>query len=386
MGVLAPELQTQSAGPISRAFRISLLAIPLSTLIGVSVAYLNTVGRFAYPGLSVLLFNTVLCIYLFSSTLSSFGLIGFAAALVVANLFRLGLQVSGMREMFRWPKEAFAPIDRGFLRVFLFGVASYALVVAVGVIFRTIHAHGGDGLLSAFNYAIKLFELPTALMVAPVATVFLPLLSAEAQLASDSFEQKFLAACGAAWALSTSAALLGHQFMAFLVARIYGYGSMTAAGQADVAAVAKIMMFGLPAFALFQMGSVALNAKGLTHRVFWATSFGLGTGIAIARLAQYLDVPNHAALGFAAFQWAAAFAVLSSLDLTQGLKKTLARTALTSAGQAALVVLPIAAAAKYFISDSNVLLGAALLVATGLTALISLTYIRPLKAIRVPTD
>ena len=48
-------------------FKLSMVALPVAALIGVSASYLNASGRFAIPGVSVLVFNGIVW-YLLSAT------------------------------------------------------------------------------------------------------------------------------------------------------------------------------------------------------------------------------------------------------------------------------------------------------------------------------
>jgi putative peptidoglycan lipid II flippase len=357
----------------------------MAALIGVSVSYLNTVGKFSYAGLSVLIFNITLCGFLIVPDFAKWGVFGFGVAMIVANLLRLAFQLGAMKEVILTPLRYIEPVSLKFIRVFLYGIASYALVVGAAVVFRTIHASGGDGELSAFNYANKLFELPAALLVAPVATVFLPLLADNTQMGANEFEGKFLAACGAAWALSFSSGVLGHQFMELLVGLIYGYGSMSVAGLESIASVAKIMVLALPAYALFQICSVALNAKMQTLRVFISTVFALMVGLGAAYFLSVFSVENPAAYGFVSFLWSAAIMTLFCLQLRSQALANLARKLGGALVMISLVVLIPVALIDAFDDSSKLLSGLGFLVAACLCGLVSLRHIRPLRSIQIST-
>lgn len=381
----APELDITSENGIVSGFRVSLIAFPMAALIGVSISYLNTVGKFSYAGLSVLIFNITLCGFLIVPDFAKWGVLGFGVAIIAANLFRLTFQLGAMREIILTPLRYVEPVSLEFIRVFLYGIASYALVVGAAVVFRTIHASGGDGELAAFNYANKLFELPAALLVAPVATVFLPLLADNTQMGANEFEEKILAACGAAWALSFSSGVLGHQFMELIVGLIYGYGSMSDTGLESIASVAKIMVLALPAYALFQICSVALNAKMQTLRVFISTVFALMVGLGAAYFLSVFSVGNPAAYGFVSFLWSAAIMTLFCLQLRSQALANLARKLGGALVMISLVVLIPVALIDAFDDSSKLLSGLGFLVAACLCGLVSLRHIRPLRSIQIST-
>jgi len=385
IGAFAPALDITSENGIVSSFRVSLIAFPMAALIGVSVSYLNTVGKFSYAGLSVLIFNITLCTFLVIPGFSNWGVFGFGVAMIFANFLRLSFQLGAMREVLFTPLKHVELVPPNFIRLFLYGIASYALVVGAAVVFRTIHASGGDGELSAFNYANKLFELPAALLVAPVATVFLPLLADNAQMEAGEFERKFLAACGAAWALSLSSGLLGHQFIELLVGLIYGHGSMSNAGLESIASVAKIMVLALPAYALFQMCSVALNARMQTLRVFLSTVFALIAGLSVVYVLSAFSVENLAAYGFVSFLWSAAIMTLFSLQLRFQALADLGRQLGGSLVMISLVVLIPVALIEAFDESSKLLSGLGFLVTACLCGLVSLRHLRPLRSIQIST-
>lgn len=383
--VFAPKLDVSAENGVVSGFRVGLIALPLSALIGVSIAYLNTVGKFSYSVLGVLVFNVTLCGFLVVPAFSEVGLFGFGVAIVVANVLRFIFQLNYMREIVLAPFRVIEPVGLGFVRLFLFGIASYALVIGVALVFRTIHAYGGDGQLASFSYAKKLFDLPSALVIAPVATIFLPLLSSEILTDPDGFERKLLVACTASWVLSFSSGLLGFQFIDFIISSIYGYGTMSTSGLASISSVAKVLVLALPAYAIFQICSVALNARLQTLRVFLSTLVSLVVGLTANYVMSIFSVENLAAYGFVIFLWCAALLTLSCLQLRpEALVDLVGRLGL-SALKVSLVVLPIGMLATPAEGVSNWVPGAGFLLATCLCGLVSLSHIRPLRSIQIST-
>ena len=75
-------------------FKLSMVALPVAALIGVSASYLNASGRFAIPGVSVLVFNGIVCIYFLQPFINLGNLVYFGAVVILASLFRLLFQLS----------------------------------------------------------------------------------------------------------------------------------------------------------------------------------------------------------------------------------------------------------------------------------------------------
>jgi peptidoglycan biosynthesis protein MviN/MurJ (putative lipid II flippase) len=140
-------------------FNLSMMALPVAALIGVSASYLNASGRFAVPGISVLVFNGTICIYLLLPFINPRNLIFFGAVVVLASVFRLLFQLSFMPETLRIYRGSSISWPEHFIRRFTIGTIGFSVMVGSIIIFRSLHALNGEGEIAAFNYAHKLFEL-----------------------------------------------------------------------------------------------------------------------------------------------------------------------------------------------------------------------------------
>lgn len=308
MGVIAPSLVAGALPDLPLAFRLSLIALPMVAVIGVAAAYLNSVGRFAVPNLSVLLFNTTLCCYLLAQNGIAPGLAGFALAILAASVLRLGLHLAFMGPVFRRQgpsADGAVPcgLDAGYARRFAMGVLGLGVTVTAPVVFRTLYAATGEGNLTLFSFALKLFELPSAILIAPVVIVMIPKLAAlAAPGARAEFDEALMTALVAGMALSVAAACVAAIFAAPIAAAIYGYGAMGAADVARVAELGVILMLGLPFLLVVQLGAAALSARGEVRQLAtWALAC-LGVTATAVALAQGLgqDMARARDLSFAA--------------------------------------------------------------------------------------
>lgn len=288
-------------------FNLSLMALPVAALIGVSASYLNTVGRFTIPSLSVLVFNGAICIYLALPFVDPVQLIGFAAVVVLAAVLRLLFQLRAMPEAMRAPQGIPPSWPPGLMRKFVVGTLGFSVIVGAAIVFRSLHALNGEGYMAAFNYAQKLFELPAALLIAPVVIVLLPTLSGLDPTDTDTFEDYARKGMLAGLTLACVAAAAGGLFMPTIVRIIYEHGAMTPEESARITQTARVLVAALPLYALLQLSATALNVQGRPTLMMINSFVGLGVGVAFYGALVALGWgKNAAAAGFVMFHVAAA--------------------------------------------------------------------------------
>lgn len=322
MAIVAPSLEEGALPELPLAFRLSLIALPMVAVIGVAAAYLNSVGRFAVPNLSVLLFNLTLCAYLLAPGGLTLGLVGFAIAILAASLLRLGLHLIFMAPVFR--RVAPSPASKtsqlvgsGFAKRFALGVLGLGVTVAAPVVFRTLYAATGEGNLALFSFALKLFELPSAILIAPVVIVMIPKLAALAVPEERAtFDEALVTSLLAVLALATAAACVAFIFANPIASAIYGYGAMGAEDVALVAELGVLLMLGLPFLAVVQIGAAALSARGqVAQMVVWALVCLAMTTAVVAVLQAVADDAGlpFAAIGLVAYNGSLAGCYLACL-------------------------------------------------------------------------
>jgi putative peptidoglycan lipid II flippase len=173
LGLLAPGLSEGVRAANIPSFLVMLLALPLSALSGVVVAFLNAHGRFAVGAGGTLFFNgmVIVCV-----ALAGKGSIAFAIAVGVAVGALLRLTVQGVDA---WPVFgrvglANAPRMAGLLKQFAGTFSFVTVLVALSPISRAISSFHDAGALSLFNYASKLVDLPMGVLIGAIGTVLLP--------------------------------------------------------------------------------------------------------------------------------------------------------------------------------------------------------------------
>lgn len=299
IGLLAPELHPATQPSYLTAFRLSLIALPLVALVGIAAGYLNSIGRFEISSLSVLLFNIVLCVYLVSLHAKDANLTGFAIAIITASAVRLGIHLVFMKPVLssiaHMPSDSErSSLDRKLLWRFVCGVLGFSLIVAAPVVFRTFFASLQDGNLALFNFALKLFELPAALMIAPVVIVMLPKLAGLSQAPEDRVDYNRTAATAiiAAFTLATVAAAITIVFATPIARAVFLHGLMDPASVDRIGNLTRILVLGLPALAVLQLCAAGLNARGQVSAVLLWGAVALGLAIFSTAALMRLPLPD----------------------------------------------------------------------------------------------
>jgi peptidoglycan biosynthesis protein MviN/MurJ (putative lipid II flippase) len=264
VGLLAPRLDTDAVRNFPIGFFFAAATLPVAAVIGLSSAYLNVKGLYSLPAYSVLVFNCALIFYfLFGLRDAAVDFAVFGMVLLAASFLRLGFQVIRMRETIT-DYSTTARFDAGFGARFAQGVLAYSVVVGAPIIYRSLFALEGPGALSQFNYALRLFDLQTGLLVAPLVLVFLPLLSGLPSAHDPVFKARTIIATQAAFVICTISAVVTAVFARPIAAVLFGYGEMAGGGADSIASTTTLLMIGLPFMAVFQIMGAALNASGRT--------------------------------------------------------------------------------------------------------------------------
>ncbi len=331
----------ESTGFIT-GFSLSTIALPVAALIGVSASYLNTKGRFSIPGLSVLIFNGTICIYLMLPFIDPTNLIYFGVVVVLASILRLLFQLGFMLETFQiygnskffWPEN--------FIRKFFEGTIGFGVMVAAIIVFRSFHALNGAGEMAAFNYAHKLFELPAALLIAPLCIVLLQILSGLDGNDKKTFADNTHAGILASFTLGCVATALGWIYMPLAVQIIFENGTMTMLESEHITKIALLLFTALPFFAILQASAVALSAQGNPRKLTINCCFGLISGVATVGIANFQGWhQSSAAIGFLTFNLIAAVLCLGSIFGWTNPKRSTLRLVL-------IMIIKISIAAAFF--------------------------------------
>lgn len=241
------------------------VAIPLSALSGVSGSYLNATERYFMTGLGTLFFNLALIIGLFlaDASKSIFWYIAFGVGAGAA--LRLFSQLVSMpKNVWRVPVKSKQNVVMPW-RAFFAAVAATTLTLVVPNLVRAGASFTGVGAVASLNYAQKLVELPTAVLLSAIMTVTLTRVSSafvKGGLVGARLElsQKLQLALGMAIFATFGSVFFAQPIVEFA----FGYGVMSRMAIESVSDLFQIGSMGLPATALTLLLSAYLNATNRT--------------------------------------------------------------------------------------------------------------------------
>lgn len=352
-GGLGPEL----LGAAARGLRWSAIAVPAALLAALWSTRAQHERDFAGLYGGNLVVNATL--------VAGVGAVAFAHAgrhavdalgfsLVLAGVLRLAWLAWRNRRALAPPALGrAAPLPRP--AVWAWAALSAGLPLALPLAARSVASHGGEGALASFNYAWKLVELPLVLALQLVSTLAFPAIARAAAAGTDPRDAARPAAA-LAWTLACAAAAGLLAGAPAATALLFGWGKMSSAGLADIAAWGQAGAWGLLPQAL---ALVALNVLATQGRLR-ASAAGYAAGLALVLAAGALGLRDGRALMWV-LNAALLLVCLVSLAATgRGSLRRLPLRAMAAAG-AALAAVALAAA---FARDGI----AALPVAAGIAA------------------
>ena len=242
------------------------LAIPLTALSGVTTAALNAEDRFFLAGCGTLIFNTIIVTALFAAVkLKSNELFLVSMGIGFGALLRLGSQVIPVIVFCRKISESHASkwmISGDLIKVFITGISAASLLILVPVVIRSCASYLGEGVLTAFNYATKLVELPLGILITTLATIAYPKLSsAFFKKDEDGFQRILYESLLKSLLLSISVALCGWQFSDAVVNLLFGFDKITDIQREEISSLTKIAMLSVPFVGISGLFAAAHNAR-----------------------------------------------------------------------------------------------------------------------------
>ncbi len=262
---LAPGFDETTIKTIVPVFNIALLMIPLTVLAGTSTAYLNANNKFFTSSFGTLFVNIFIIIGIVFSTYN--GLIVLAVFLLVGGFVRLAFQyyeiylISGIPFFKISPWTMTKEVVYRYLQVALSG----SILLCFPVIIRALSTNLGEGYLSAFNYSLKLVELPQAIFIGFIAIVTFPRLSAA--YISNNLQFRIITTWGFRLSLFFSLVALSLMFKLsdHVVGVVFGYGEIDSDSVARISAILEVLVLSIPFVGLSTYLMTVFNAMKKTH-------------------------------------------------------------------------------------------------------------------------
>ena len=270
--LLAPGLRHQADLPSAITLALLASALPLTAASGVATAYLNAGHRFFLAGCGTLIFNLGVLIGLSLGQAMGQTMLALCIGISAGALMRAASQFAALPSNVWRGTAAKSGLDRSFGQAFFAATLSASLMLLVPVLVRSMASTLGSGVISSFNYALKLVELPVGILISSIATVALSCLS-EREAAGD--RSGALAVAGyhlrRSLLLALAVTVLGAWFSAPIVRIVLARGAMHPQSLLSVAGLFQIAVLGVPAVAVIGIAAAALNASQRTNKLFKGT-------------------------------------------------------------------------------------------------------------------
>jgi len=266
----APGFTAQQVAGSIPLLEVVLWLIPLTTLAGVSTAFLQASGRFAVSSFNTFSFNAVVLLGLGYSIATEGSLHELALFIIAAGLVRWGLQLLALpRPRLSWRCSRWRLLDQELLSRYLHAMAAGGLLLLLPVMARAMASLHGEGGLSVFNYAMKLVEFPLSIGVMVLSAGIFPLLSQ--CFATRQEECAEMVASGVQVVLLITVAMMLPLawFATDFAQLVFGRGAME---PGDVTVVGGLMALGVLALPLQGVASIltaTYNAARDTAYILW---------------------------------------------------------------------------------------------------------------------
>lgn len=276
LGILAPGISPNIISNHSKVFALITWAIPLSALSGITTACHHANNQFFIAGLGTLIFNTSVIVSLIWTNSNNQFLLVLSIGILVGTILRWVSQLITLPSYLWKPSQRKLVIDKKFVNSFLSAAMAASLTLFAPVIIRAMASTLGDGQIAAFNYTIKLVELPVGVLITTIGTVLYPQLS---QLYSQGEQaqanKKTRQGIQKAVILSLTVILPGMWFMESVVHIVFVRGELNIEAAQHITILTQIALLGIPFVAIGQLAAAILNASDRISTVLRVTAITL---------------------------------------------------------------------------------------------------------------
>jgi len=271
--VLAPAYALHPPQGYALPFAITAVALPFAALTGVTGALLNAEQRFFIVGTGTLIFNTVIVSVLMLAPRTFDPLLVLATGVASACIVRYASQLAVSLQHLR-PSLKLRGVDiPALIRRFLATLTASTLILLMPVILRTLISFTGSGNIAAFNFATKLVELPSGIVLGAITTVAFSQLArlvaaGDGVTAGDVFVERATLSV----LLSIAIMVPATWFAEPIAALLFGFGRMGAEEVRQIGELARICFLTLPGVALTGLSVAMLNAHRRTQTLLLRTA------------------------------------------------------------------------------------------------------------------
>ncbi len=343
IATLTPGLSPPNAELAAAMARIMFPALLFFVAAGLFAGILNIGSRFAIPALTGLFVN----ITMIAAVVLLHGRIGISAlawGFLAGSVLQLAVLVPGARRLGYRYQLTFGLRDPAVRAVFA-AMGPYLLVIATGygrlVVERWLGSILVPGTIALLNFSNRVYAFPPAMIVAPISTVFYPMV-VRGHIAKDADETRRTIAVGVRLILlgAVPATLLLRYFAHPIVAAIYERGAFDARSAAATGYLLGLFAFGLLPVCLNDFLTRALFARQRIRFAAAITTSSLAVNVvADVALTRVIGYPGLAWGATAAAWWLLTIIVVDSrLWLQREIVLTALRAAIAGAVMTAIAV------------------------------------------------
>lgn len=305
VNILAPGIEDQAAYRASELLDIVLWVLPLTALAGVTTSALQSEEKFLVPALGTLIFNSVIVFLLF------FGLFDLDQHVLLAVSILLGAALRWLSQLLRVNMANFVYltgvqwlITRDMAVRYFQAIGAAGILTLLPVIGRAVSSVGGEGQLAAFNYALKLVELPLAVIGTAFAVGLYPMIT---RVIGDleKCREMLSMAIKVVMVTTASAVVCIYIFSETYVDLVFGWGVMKEEGLSLISSILVLLVVALPLQSISALQLAIINALKKTRAALVINLLGLllflpmamilevrlgMAGIAIALVSTYLVI------------------------------------------------------------------------------------------------
>jgi len=262
IGLFAPGLMPDTKETLNRLLKIVMWLIPLTTLAGVSTAYLQARGHFAVPAMGTMIFNFIVIISLVLIYLEKVGLQLLAVFIVLGGVIRYGSHVIVLPKI-RVPFKCFTwcLITYGIVSRYFHAVVAGGILLTLPVIARAIASFNGEGSVAIFNYASRMVEFPLSVSVTVLSIGLFPLLASCFIKKENECHEMIETTLHIVIIIAISVSLPLIWYSQDIASLVFGWGQMQKSQTDTIGILLAIGMFALPFQGVSSVIVAIFNAK-----------------------------------------------------------------------------------------------------------------------------
>lgn len=246
------------------------LSFPITAISGVTSAYLNANDQFLIAGLGTLIFNVTVIVGLFAITEQN-GLTTLGLAVLAGALVRWASQLPFLPQYAWRMKVKRVGEDSGFVKAFLAGTVSISLMLIPPVLVRGAASILEPGNVAAFNYAQKIVELPSGVLLTTISVIALSKLSGYYSAGSLDLARKTeIFSIRMSILIAICILFFSYPILNKIVFILYNYGEMSNIDLDRIFDLTFVALAGLPLIAINSVLSSILYAQNRADLVLHA--------------------------------------------------------------------------------------------------------------------